>query len=346
MMTERKDYLDYLRGFATIAVIVIHVSAQYWGGYYGSISWLIFTGYEGVCRVAVPLFFMISGCLFLDKKRDKSLKSLYTVTIKRLVVFLVFWSLIYKMIYFPAEGQFWSKMLVALSEIAVGNTQVHLWYIYAIIGLYIISPILKVFVNNATQKQLRYAIVCCFIFSSIYMLAMEFPELSFLSNHLSKIKSGMEVGYIGFFLLGYYLDNYEIKKKYRVLLYLIGVAGLALTIATVMWDCITHYAPMERFWQYSMPGMVLVAIAMFTFFKYCTLKIKIIDVFLKKVAKYSLGIYGCHMIFIIYLWMIGFTTFSFHALISVPVVSLVVFVFSFITAFLIQKIPFVGRYLA
>ena len=39
-------------------------------------------------------------------------------------------------------------------------------------------------------------------------------------------------------------------------------------------------------------------------------------------------------------------TFSFHALISVPAISLVVFVFSFVTAFLVQKIPFVGKYLA
>lgn len=346
MMTERKDYLDYLRGFATIAVIVIHVSAQYWGGYYGSISWLIFTGYEGVCRVAVPLFFMISGTLFLDKERNKSIKSLYTVTIKRLVIFCVFWSLIYKMIYFPAEGQFFDKILTALSEIAVGNTQVHLWYIYAIIGLYIISPILKVFVNNATQKQLLYAIGCYFIFSSVHVFVAEFPELSFISNHLSKIKGGMEVGYIGFFLLGYYIDNYEIKKKTRILLYFLGVIGLIFTIVMVMWDCITHYAPMERFWKYTMPGMVLTATAIFVFFKYGTLKIKIIDVFLKTVARYSLGIYGCHMIFIIYLWAIGITTFSFHALISVPVISLVVFVFSFVTAFFVQKIPFVGKYLA
>ena len=156
----------------------------------------------------------------------------------------------------------------------------------------------------------------------------------------------MEVGYIGYFLLGYYLDNYEIKKKYRILLYLTGVVGLVSSIIMVMWDCITNYAPMERFWAYTMPGMFFAAVAVFVFFKYRKCQIKIVDGFLKKVAKYSLGIYGCHMIFIIYLWMIGFTTFSFHALLSVPVISMVVFVFSFVTAFLIQKIPILGKYLA
>ena len=346
MVTQRKDYLDYLRGLATIAVIVIHVSSQNLYGYYGSISWLIFTVYDGVCRVAVPLFFMISGCLFLDKKREKPIKSLYTVTIKRLVIFLLFWSLIYKMIYVPFEGTSLKKIGLALSEILMGNTQVHLWYIYAIIGLYIISPVLKVFVNNATQKQLLYAIACCFIFGSIHTFVVEFPSLSFLANHLSKIKEDMEVGYIGYFLLGYYLDNYEIKKKHRILLYFTGAVGLALSIVMVMWDCMTHYAAMERFWVYTMPGIYFAAVAVFVFFKYTNCKIKIVDSFLKKVAKYSLGIYGCHMIFIIYLWMIGFTTFSFHALISVPVISLVVFVFSVVTSFLIQKIPLVGKYLA
>ncbi|MBQ6812700.1 MAG: acyltransferase family protein [Agathobacter sp.] len=341
-----KDYLNYLRGLATLAVIVIHVSAQYWGGYYGATSWLVFTAYEGVCRVAVPLFFMISGCLFLDKGRDKSIRSLYTVNIMRLVVFLIFWAMIYKMLFFPMEATLLDKILTSLSEIAIGDTQTHLWYIYAIIGMYILSPILKVFANNATQKQLLYAIGCCFVLSSVHVFVIEFPELSFIANHLSKIKGGIEVGYIGFFLLGYYIDNYEIGKKTRIRLYLTGGVGIILTIAMVMWDCITHYAPLERFWGYTMPGMVLAAVAVFVFFKYRKLKIKIIDNFLEKVSKYSLGIYGCHMIVITCLWIMGYTTFSFHALISVPLISLVVLLISFATAFLIQKIPLVGKYLA
>ena len=345
-MIERKAYLDYLRGLATLAVIVIHVSAQYWGGYYASTSWLVFTTYEGVCRVAVPLFFMISGCLFLDKNKNRTITALYTVTIKRLVVFLLFWSIAYKLLLFPSEAPFLDKIVVSLSEIILGNTQTHLWYIYVIIGLYIVSPILKVFANHATKKQLLYAIGCCFVFSSVYELTREFPELVSISNHLNKIKGGIEVGYIGFFLLGYYIDNHEIEKITRVLLYFLGGIGVFAMTALVMWDCIIHYAPMERFWSYTMPGMVLAAVAIFVFFKYRKWKIKCIDIFLKKVAEYSLGIYGCHMIFILYFWVIGFTTFSFHALISVPVISLVVFVCSFITAYLIRKIPFVGKYLA
>lgn len=346
MITERKNYLDYLRGLAAIAVIVIHVSGNNWYGNYGSIYWLVFTAYEGVCRVAVPLFFMISGCLFLDKERNKSIKSLYTVTIKRLVVFLLFWAMVYKMVQFPTELAFFDQIKLALSEIVIGNTQSHLWYVYAIIGLYIISPVLKIFANNATQKQLLYAIGCCFILGSVYSFAKEFTELAFLTNHLSKFKSGMEVGYIGFFLLGYYIDNYEIKKKSRIVLYLLGTVGLFSSVTLVMWDCITHYSPAERFWNYTMPGMVLAAVAVFVFFKYRKMEIKIFDGFLKKVAECSLGIYGCHFLFIIYLWRMGITTFAFHWLIGVPLISLVVFVCSFVTAYLIRKIPYVGKYLA
>ncbi len=59
--TERTAYFDYLRVFATFAVIVIHVSAQNW--YITDVNeiyWQTYNFYESIVRWAVPVFVMIS----------------------------------------------------------------------------------------------------------------------------------------------------------------------------------------------------------------------------------------------------------------------------------------------
>ena len=92
---DRKAYLDVLRTFATMGVIVIHVASNNWYGNIGSFDWIIYTIYISVCRISVPIFFMISGALILGK--DYTIKDLYLKKIMKLIIFLIMWSLIYKM---------------------------------------------------------------------------------------------------------------------------------------------------------------------------------------------------------------------------------------------------------
>ena len=67
MEQNRKGYLDILRALAAVGVIVIHVSSNNWFGYIGTFNWIVFTIYEGIARISVPIFFMISGSLLLSK---------------------------------------------------------------------------------------------------------------------------------------------------------------------------------------------------------------------------------------------------------------------------------------
>lgn len=55
MENSRKEYLDILRALAAIGVIVIHVSANNWYGNIGTFNWMVFTIYEGVFKISVPV---------------------------------------------------------------------------------------------------------------------------------------------------------------------------------------------------------------------------------------------------------------------------------------------------
>lgn len=346
MKEERIRYIDILRGLATIGVIVIHVSANNWYGYIGSKDWIIFTIYEGMCKVAVPLFFMISGCLFLSDERNMTLKYLYKSHILKMIIFLIFWSAVYKFannIQIIKSGQ---AMLSAFTEILAGNTQIHLWYIYSIIGLYLITPVLKIYANNSSKTQLLYGIICCFCIGPMTEFLQQFSCFSYLTNNLIRIKGGMEFGYIGYYLLGYYIKKYEIVRKNRICIYFMGFLCSIVTIGLVIGDCMNSQSIMERFWSYTMPCIAIASAAVFIFIKYKNIRVKYLANVLEAIAKRSLGIYGCHFLFVMVFWKVGITTFSFPGIISVPIISAIVLLLSYYFSVLINKIPFLGKYIA
>lgn len=97
LQKERVVFIDYLRVFATFAVVVLHVSAQNW--YVTDVNgfeWQTFNIYDSLVRWGVPVFLMISGALFLD--RDISLEEMYKKYLLRMVIAFCYWSIVYMLL--------------------------------------------------------------------------------------------------------------------------------------------------------------------------------------------------------------------------------------------------------
>ena len=87
-------YFYILRIMSSFAVVLIHVSGQYYAMYkIKSNDFKISLFYNGLSRFGVPNFFMISGALFLN--RDLSFRKIYSKNIKRILIHLMTWSFIY-----------------------------------------------------------------------------------------------------------------------------------------------------------------------------------------------------------------------------------------------------------
>lgn len=82
----------------------------------------------------------------------------------------------------------------------------HLWFLYVIIAIYLILPVLKVYIAGASQKNLQYYLLLCFIVTSVFSYISKFHEITV------DIKVEAATGYIGYFLLGYYLHRYGLSK--------------------------------------------------------------------------------------------------------------------------------------
>ena len=148
---ERSWYLDYMRIIATLAVIMIHVSSyRFQAVKVTSTEWAAMNFYDSIARYAVPVFLMLSGALFLHEDKKIDIKIIYEKYILRIITAFIFWSLLYVVYINYDKG--WQKILTGFIE---GYT--HMWYIFLIVGLYMIIPFLKQI--NVSQKLTRYFLI-------------------------------------------------------------------------------------------------------------------------------------------------------------------------------------------
>ena len=94
-MKNKLLYYDYLRIISIFAVIIIHVSAEYWYDFSGNLNWYINNFINGMAGAwPVPLFVTISGSLLLGNK-NFTIKNMFYKYIPRILICLVFWHYFY-----------------------------------------------------------------------------------------------------------------------------------------------------------------------------------------------------------------------------------------------------------
>ena len=152
-MRERLWYLDWLRVVATFMVVTIHVSAGIIGINYhdAPTTWLGANFYESLSRSSVPLFVMISGALLLGDQREISYSHFLSKRVSKIFIPLVSWSLIY---YIYQVFDHWYPVFSVkqfISLFLTNGISVHFWFMYMILGIYLTTPIVKIFIQSCEE---------------------------------------------------------------------------------------------------------------------------------------------------------------------------------------------------
>lgn len=176
---EKNLQFEYIRAFSIVAVITIHTfySALLKYGDAASITdQVLYKIIMNMMWWAVPSFLMISGSLLLDTKKTISLKKLYGKYIRRMLIILFTFGLAFSWleIVFDSKNISIVQLPNALLRVLTGNTWAHMWYIYCLIGLYVLLPVYKLIVDRASNEQLRYILLVLFIFESVFALTKIF----------------------------------------------------------------------------------------------------------------------------------------------------------------------------
>ena len=343
MKKNRIFYLDVLRVVACLSVIMIHSSGHYITKDVGSFNYWIGIIFDSFSRVAVPLFVMISGCLFLDSKYNYSNKKIKD-SIKKMILFFIFWSSIYCLIFniiINILNNSSIDIVKILGSLIIGHY--HLWFIYLIIGLYLIVPLLRLWVNEENKHYVEYfLIISIFITFLIPQLISICCNYSNLFNYFDNIVNNyIQLKYVGgyttYFILGWYINKYDFK--YKKTIYIFGIVGLFITIFGSYFLSVSLNQNMQLFDDLSI-NILLFSVAVFLFVKNKLYHIKnhnnkIVDT----ISKNSLGIYGIHVFFVTLILNILDSYSLNYALIFIPFVFLLSFFLSLLCTILLSKIP-------
>lgn len=148
MMRDRQYFLDILRVAATCAVVLMHtltgaVDAVDISRY--PAERLVYLVVMDLITWCVPIFVLISGYLFLDPCRRITWKQMMQKYCRRIVLALFLFGVPYAILeLMVVEGGFRLSMIgEGILLVLKGQSWSHMWYLYLILLLYLITPGLK-----------------------------------------------------------------------------------------------------------------------------------------------------------------------------------------------------------
>lgn len=338
-------YPELIRIAAILAVIAQHVSAHVLKvTEYGSLDWQITQVINIVISWGVPVFVMVSGIFLLDPQKNITLKKIYGGYIPRMIIALVVMIPIQKILVGMLRDGWSLKSLFKDAIWSVVNTNGNLvyWYLYMMIGVYIILPILRAVTKALSKAEVLYVILVLFISNSVlpFCDTLTWEIMKVFKRFTNALFIKNLIPYALLLLIGYYVAHYGLKKNQENLLMVMGVLGMFFTV--YMCRKTTFYSgKLELIWASDFaPGMVMFAIAVFIFCKRISgLKcIKKIENKILSLGTLSFGIYLVHNIVTNYLRYWGIDGRCFHVVVGIPLVTIVIYLITASIVYFLRKI--------
>jgi len=268
-MNERYQGIDLLRCIACLLVVLLHscecfyiikflpgcsymsldVTALQTGdgladtldvpALISEVPWAIL--FEVITRCSVPIFVLITGFLLLPMKAEMSMGEFYRKRLLRVLIPLACWTLIY--IFYCAfwvekglasPGDYLVYLLRSIGYMFVNfPTHVgHLWYVYMLVGLYLVIPILSPWVRQASRRQMRFVIALWFLTLLLPLLRLLTPQVLGEAAWNPFGTLYYFGGFIGYLLLGAYARKFLFasSRSFRRTAILLILSGIILAI--------------------------------------------------------------------------------------------------------------------
>ncbi|MBR3758233.1 MAG: acyltransferase [Bacteroidaceae bacterium] len=348
MKEERIVFLDYLRIFACFLVMMVHASEAFYGvGETPILSeshklWIAI--WDGMSRISVPLFVITSAYLLVPMSGAQSWSDFFKRRFLRIIPPMAVFMVIYALLSVWQEGWTWKDAFVALCQLPLNfpMNAFHLWFMYPLIGLYLLIPILSPWLRVATAKQER-------IFLYLWTLTTCMPFINkFHGDVFGQCWWNQYYmlydfsGYPGYLVLGHYIryhiDWSTIKRRTVGLTCLTG--GTAFTILSFYIQAEPGtpqlVSDLEIAWCFCIINCVVATFGAFLLFT--TIKRECFGYGLvKDMSIKSYGMYLMHMLWLPF-W-VSVVQPHMNVGVAIPLISILTFVSCYITSKLISYIP-------
>lgn len=199
-VATRQHWIDLARVFACICVIISHAPIPGGSNIFGCLS---ISNYYSVSGASV-LFFMISGALVLNKPQNFT--SFLRTRLSRIFLPMAIWSIIILSTNAIYHHQPFSELLHRISVIPFAPVVGAYWFIYTIMGIYMLTPILSNWLNSCSKRDCEIAL--CFWSATLIIpyVGIFFPAIYSIVNSTGYLFYFS--GYVGYAILGFYLRRY------------------------------------------------------------------------------------------------------------------------------------------
>ena len=204
----RYPYLSLIRVISCIGIVVLHtfyVYVSYFPASEAQQTWSL--AVRNAMMWAVPCFVMVTGALLLDPAREVTVKKLFSKYILRAALSIVVFTLVFYAIdlWLGGRGPRLLDLGAVLLKMYTNGSWSHMWYLYMLIGLYLLMPAFRLISAGADARTLRYLLLVGLIF----MLAL--PTI----DQVTGVKTGFYISiytvYPFYLFLGYALHKRTIR---------------------------------------------------------------------------------------------------------------------------------------
>lgn len=311
-MKERIVFVDYVRVIACFLVMLVHSSECFYCTAFDTAMlasesnrlWVaLYDG--GIGRISVPLFMLISAFLLVPMKEGTSMTDFYKRRFGRILPPMVIFLLLYVLLPWLFG---WIGGDQALHELAIlplnfPSSAGHLWFMYPLISLYLIIPIVSPWLRKATAKEER-------LFIGFFVLSTFVPWLTrFVSAELWGTCHWNPFGalyycsgFLGYLVMAHYVRvHLDWSRGKRML---VGLVALILGGAFTAWSFYhtgvpgkEMYTPvLEWAWQFCTPNVLLATFGAFLLFT--CIEQEEAPRWLTGLSKLTFGMYLMHIFFL------------------------------------------------
>lgn len=293
-------YFDLLNIFACFAVVALHVNGAV-HTFAKTRNWVSCMFIEALFYFAVPVFFMLTGATLMNYRKRYDTGAFFKKRIFKTFVPFMIWSII---------GICWSIFYTKGMKISDINTPAKFisavinckgmgiyWFFPALFSVYLTIPLFSLVDED---KRIGKKGIFTYLMLVYIVLNVLLPFVCRLTgiqwnSALNAVSCG---GYVVWFLIGYLLANTDINKKFRILIYILGLIGFFMYFYLTVQNSFKTGKFDKTYAGYMNIPAMLMGTAVFVFFKYG--KWNFIDKhekavrFVRNLSSASFGVYLIH----------------------------------------------------
>lgn len=358
-------WIDYLRVFACILVVVAHSCDPYVAKTDSNYTEFLSGSFLGsLVRSCVPLFVMISGVLLIPVKTDVS--TFYRKRIKRIILPFVFWSLALPLLYYFYLNFGFDTVNpnISIDDHSLNATltklytfffnfnydTIPLWYVYMLIGLYLLIPILSGWLAQASKKDVQIVLALWLVSTTLQYIELGAPFLGYNGTGANMGMWGVcdwntygslyyFSGFMGYLILGHYLVKYPLNwsmskcVKVGLPLFLLGFTITYIGFVMTQRYFPENFAYLEIIWSFTNLNVVMMTVPVFLFAQAINRQP---STQVKLISSLTFGIFLAHFFFVQVAYDMLYPTFNLPSIVMILLVAILSFSISLFVVWILS----------